>query len=624
MTEGPATRQMRWGALAASSLLFALLPALFVTVYVEVLGGPQTALAAHAQVVGLVWLALFAVRAAIHAMPLRRAWRDALSALAITLVLVGAVIYYALVVIGLVYWGRVISVALMTTYFRQASDVLAALEIPAALGVAAVAIIFVAVWAIALAYIRRFDWIAPLLQRRSPLFIVFGLAIPVASIAGIRAAALEHTGWARLGEPVSLTFYPEQAESRRVAELDRLEYAIAAAYRPNAAAKRPNVILIVVDALRADHMSVLGYARSTTPHLERLKRAGNVAVASSAYSVCTASLCGLLAIADSRYAGELPRQPMGLPAVLRRHGYGIHMLLSGDHTNFYGLREAYGRVDSYYDGASQQGRYVNDDRVIVDLVRGMGPWDGKPVMFQFHLMSSHLLGRRFEDTPSFGPSQNYAKIPFLRDESLRTRERAINFYDRGVAQTDRVIHELLELLRERGYLREALVVITADHGEALGEHGLYSHTTGVLNPQLRVPLLILSFGQVRVAPAPASALLSQVDIAPTLADALEMPIPASWTGRPLRLVEPAREIYFSQGHWEGLIQRSGDGSIYKYWIDRRDGREYAYDLNRDPAELSNIAATLPLPVRMGWLSALNARLGRDATARRLDLTQRLD
>lgn len=620
MTESLETSRMRWGVLAASSLLFALLPVVFFAVYVEYLGGPRTALAAHAQVVGLVWLALFAVRAAIHAMPLSRPWRDGLSALGIALVVAGTLIYYSLVVIGLVYWGRVISVGLLTTYVRQASDLLAALEISLVVGALAAATVFLGVWGIALAYIRRFDWIAPLLQRRSPLFIAL-LAVPLGSIAAIRAVELEHTGWARLGEPVSLTFYPEQAETGRVAELDRLEDAIAAAYRPNPAAKRPNVILIVVDALRADHMSVLGYDRPTTPHLERLKRAGNVAVTSSAYSVCTESICGLLGIASSRYAGEFPARPMGLPTVLRRHGYRVHMLLSGDHTNFYGLRGAYDRVDSYYDGVSQRARYANDDRVIVDRMRGISPWDGKPIMFQFHLMSAHLLGKRFDDTPSFGPTENYAKIPFLRDNDPRTRERAVNFYDRGVVQADRVIHEILELLRERGYLHDALVVITGDHGEALGEHGLYSHTTGVLDVQLRVPLLILTFGQVGVAPAPASALLSQIDIAPTVADALDMPIPDSWIGRPLRLVESAREIYFSQVHWEGLIQRSTDGVTYKYWIDRRDGHEFAYDLSSDPAEFRNVAATLPLSVKMGWVNVLNVRRGRDAPTRRVGLME---
>jgi len=630
MRNGLPTQRVWWGTLAASSLLFALLPVGFCAIYVEILGAPRTALLGHAQVVGLVWLALFSVRAAIHAMPLGRALRNALSASAIALLVVLASIYYTLVVVGLVSWGRVISKELMVTYLAQAPDLLSALEIPPVLAVAVLVTVFVAVWGIAFAYVERFDWIASLLHRRSRRFVLLGLVVPLASIAGIRAGEIEHTGWAQLGEPLSLTLYPEQGESwrahrvpnsranpnaaTRTAELDRLEDAIRAAYRPNPAAKTPNVIIVSVDALRADHMSALGYVRPTTPRLDQLQRSGRMAQASSGYAVCTESVCGLLAIASSRYADGSPSRPMGLAAVLGSHGYRIHMILSGDHTHFYGLREAYGRVDSYFDGASQSARYVNDDRLVLDRVRSLGQWDGTPVMFQFHLMSSHLLGRRFEDTPSFGPSENYSKIRFLPDRP-GARERAVNFYDRGVLQTDRVIDELLELLRQRGYLREAVVVITADHGEALGEHGLYTHTNGVLEAQLKVPLLMMTFGQARIAPAPASALLSQVDIAPTLADAFGMPIPASWAGRPLRLVQAPRQVYFSQGNWEGLIGQSADSRTYKYWIDRRKVQEYAYELTNDPAERDNIAAKLPLPLKMAWLDALNTQAGRDTSRR---------
>ncbi|HXV11843.1 MAG TPA: sulfatase-like hydrolase/transferase [Burkholderiales bacterium] len=636
MVDGSPTPRIRWGALAASSLLFAMLPVAFCAVYVAILGAPKTALPGHAQVVGLAWLALFSVRAAILATPLDRAWRDALGAFAIALLVVSASIYYILVVVGLVSWGRVISTELMVVYFAQAPDLLAVLEIPPVLGVLALATLFSAVWAIALAYVRRFDWIASLMHQR-PRAFVLGLALALASITVIRAAELEHSGWAHLGEPLSLTLYPEQGETwrsirlpnsrpdpnapARTAELDRLEDAIRSAYRPNPDAIKPNVIVISVDALRADHMSVLGYARPTTPHLLQLQRSGNLAHASSSYAVCTESACGLLAIANSRYADGSPSRPLGLPAVLRLHGYAVHMILSGDHTHFYGLREAYGRVDSYYDGASQSARYVNDDRLVLDRVRSLAPWDGTPAMFQFHLMSSHLLGSRFDETPSFGPSENYSKIRFLPDRP-GARERAINFYDRGVLQTDRVIHELLELLRQRDYLRNAVVVITADHGEALGEHGLYTHTNGVVEAQLRIPLVIVAFGEARIAPARASALLSPVDIAPTIADALGMPIPASWEGRPLRLVQAPRQVYFSQGNWEGLVSQDADGRIYKYWVDRRKVDEYAYELTADPAERHNIAAKLPLPVKMAWLDALNARAGREPQKLRLGLHER--
>ena len=131
---------------------------------------------------------------------------------------------------------------------------------------------------------------------------------------------------------------------------------------------------------------------------------------------------------------------------------------------------------------------------------------------------------------------------------------------------------------------------------------------------------MLTFGQVRITPGRDSALLSQIDIAPTLADAFGMPIPASWDGRPLRLVQPEREIYFSQADLQGLLEGQADGRIYKYWVDRRKIAEYAYELTSDPGERSNIAAQLPLPVKMAWMNDLKARLGRDAPMQRDEST----
>jgi hypothetical protein len=61
------------------------------------------------------------------------------------------------------------------------------------------------------------------------------------------------------------------------------------------------------------------------------------------------------------------------------------MILGGDHTNFYGLRKIYGAVDSYYDGASTNRYYVNDDDLVLDRLASFPPWDGSPTMIQFQL-----------------------------------------------------------------------------------------------------------------------------------------------------------------------------------------------------------------------------------------------
>ena len=116
-------------------------------------------------------------------------------------------------------------------------------------------------------------------------------------------------------------------------------------------------------------------------------------------------------------------RPITLPELLQRHGYGVHYDLSGDHTNFYGLRATYGAADSYFDGASQNARYVNDDRLVLDRLRSFGRWDGKPMMLQVHLMSSHALGKRFDDVTEFGPEREL-RPSGLDGQACRARARA--------------------------------------------------------------------------------------------------------------------------------------------------------------------------------------------------------
>ena len=71
---------------------------------------------------------------------------------------------------------------------------------------------------------------------------------------------------------------------------------------------------------------------------------------------------------------------------------------------------------------------------------------------------------------------------------------ATNYYDDGILSADHVIQKLVELLRQKGYLRKALVVVTADHGEALGEHGIFAHANSVHEEVLKVPVVFIANG----------------------------------------------------------------------------------------------------------------------------------
>jgi arylsulfatase A-like enzyme len=382
-------------------------------------------------------------------------------------------------------------------------------------------------------------------------------------------------------------------ERLKAEALDAAEDRERSAYRPAPKAERKNVILIVVDALRADHMGVYGYARDTTPTLARLAKAGTLRKADAVRASCSSSYCGLLSIASSKFLHQMSARPITLQEVLRRHGYRIHMLLSGDHTLFYGLRQAYGEVDAYFDARTARSiRYTNDDRIMLEHLAGYPSWDGKPVMMQFHLMAAHPLHTREGRVPKYTPAANYVSHREPGAEQ-RPSQRSINYYDNGVLLADDSIRSILEMLERKGYLRDALVAITADHGEAIGEHGMYQHTNSVREEVLRIPFVLVSYGYRPAKPLQGVPLASQADIAPTILAELGMPPPATWKGSALQ--EPARRDFLPfQERWEaGVYDVRDPRNLWKYWINLKTGEEHAFNLSRDPGEHANLIGKLP-------------------------------
>lgn len=591
--------------LGSEMTLWYCLPIAFLAIYVTLYAAPAAAVLPHLQLIALCLLALAALRLAADR------WLPGLGARLLSASLAASLaasllLYYGLTIIGLNSWGRVISWSLITTYAAQALDLAASLGLSSTAVLAGAGCAYVGLTLLAFLYLARFDWVPLLARRFSGGMLAFATAAASGTVA-IGFYQFSADPWIQQAEPVSLTFFPRQAtrtfqsqaiDSAEAGKRDQLEDAARAAYRPNPAAARRNVILIVVDALRPDHMGVNGYARDTTPNLSRLAKAGVVRNLGVAHASCSESSCGLLSLASSKYVHQFSSRPFTLQQVLVQHGYRIHLILGGDHTNFYGLKESYGKVDSYFDGSSAQGYYMNDDQLVSDHLAAFAPSDGTPVMMQFHLMSAHPLGKRHPDALRYQPVTNYARTGIRSGLDVPTAS-TLNFYDNGVVQVDIAIASLLEILGRKGYLRDALVVITADHGEHLGEHGTFGHGNSVDEPALRVPLLFLSYGYQPAALA-ARRMAAQVDIAPTILAELGMPIPATWVGQPLQHPGPAPFSFFQQGAKVGLIDHRQPGGPWKYWINARTSDEHAYDLGADPAESRNLIDTVAAERKQEW------------------------
>jgi glucan phosphoethanolaminetransferase (alkaline phosphatase superfamily) len=513
--------------------------------------------------------------------------------------------YYGLLLIGLSAWNGVPTWSMVAGYLGHWRQLFDTLGLPPGPVLAALLAVFAAIGWLFWLLIRRAIWPESLSNLR-PALLGCLLAGALMNF-GYRVYALAEGIYGYSGEPLSLSIHPKvAASSRRL--IDRGVQAIndvvarsaATAYRPNPSeyGKR-NVVLIVSDALRPDRMSLFGYGRSTTPTLEAAKKDGRLALAATAYSACAESLCGLMAIAQSKAVHETSEYALNLARALNINGYQTAMLLSGDHKNFYDLLKWLGPADTVWDGASEPGD-PNDDRRLVDMVERMAPWNGAPTFLQLHMMSTHALGTRH--TSVFQPSENYFNVMLLRASDREKLNAWGNYYDNGVLQFDALLNQLLEKLEAKGYLRDAIVVITSDHGEALGEHGAISHAKSLHQQVIMTPLLLLRYGYTGREIRNTRGLAS-IDIAPTIFDEVGLTIPSGWSGLSVHSKAPRDFIHLLQERDLGLIDTRDPDVPWKYWTNRSTGVERAFDLARDPAELHNLIGAVPEARRSEWQQA---------------------
>lgn len=584
-------------------------PAIFLYFYVSHFGVPASAVLPHLRYVGVALFALLCVRVALAWTVRRATLLRALTTVLMSSAIIVLLFYYFLVIIGLQSWNRVVSWDLVAGYLPHLGELAATLEISPLRACLVLALVLLPTLACVWFYLKRFDWVMPAVQaspaRMLAIYLAFGC-----TLTALQLYNFSQWSDAQRFEPFAMTVFPELtvsklAENRvdqlRAAALDQREDLERANYKANPDAHKRNVILIVVDALRSDHMGVYGYERNTTPFLSSLAQGGNLQKVADMRATCAETVCGLLSVHTSKFVPQFSARPFTLQEVLRLHGYAIHVVLGGDHTNFYGMTKIYRDVDSFYDGSMADKVYPNDDSLVTDKANALPAWNGKPTLLQYHLMSAHGLGKRNEGAGHYSPSKNYVGTPNAYSAQRGSvAPLARNHYDNGVVQADYTIKKMLTSLEGKGYLSNALVIITSDHGEALGEHGMFTHANGVHEPMLRIPFIMISYGG-SAAPLPdGRSNASQVDIAPTLLAQLDMPIPATWSGVALRKGVVSPYAFFDQAHWHGLVDQRDRGRVWKYWTHEKTHAEFAFDLGADPHEEHNLIASVDPTLKSAW------------------------
>jgi arylsulfatase A-like enzyme len=323
-----------------------------------------------------------------------------------------------------------------------------------------------------------------------------------------------------------------------------------------------HVLLLTVDTLRADHLSRNGYDRPTTPRLDALVAQGVYFTrAATPIPQTTQALASLLTgvyphghrVRD--LTDRLPADVAYLPELAREAGYRTIAVVSNHVlTPARGL----GRGFEVYDAADDARAAPQTTRAALHAVAALRR--DERVFLWVHYIDPHVpylpppeLARSFD--PSYagpyaagfgqrpggvGDGAYPADLPkriavFANPLPPRVNEHVRRLYAADVRATDDAIAQLLDELDSR-FGADWLVVFAADHGEGLGEHGyFYDHGDFLHEPGLRVPLaFVLPPGHPLRRPAEVSAVVSLVDVAPTLADLMRLDFSAAFAeGRSL-------------------------------------------------------------------------------------------
>ncbi len=273
-----------------------------------------------------------------------------------------------------------------------------------------------------------------------------------------------------------------------------------------------DLVVVTIDALRADHVSSYGYRRPTTPNIDRLAARG--ARFEHAYCPTPHTSYSVTSMMTGKYMRPLLAIGAGedsetWASYLRRYGfrtaafYPPAVFFIDEHRFRRMKEEGLGFEYRKEEFAAPELRRAQ----IADYVAS-APND-KPLFLWVHLFEPHE------------PYVHHREHSFGGDDS-------IDAYDSEVATADAVVGEIVDVVEKRR--PGAVFVISADHGEEFGDHGGHYHGTTVYEEQVRVPLIIVAPG---VAPKVVKTPVQTVDLLPTALAALDVPQPARVRGRDL-------------------------------------------------------------------------------------------
>ncbi|HVS17220.1 MAG TPA: sulfatase [Planctomycetota bacterium] len=374
-----------------------------------------------------------------------------------------------------------------------------------------------------------------------------------------------------------------------------------------------NVVLIVVDTLRADHLGGWGAERATSPRIDALARESLVVdtmVAQAPWtkpsmaSLFTSLYPGQHGTVEETTENHLAVSLVTLAECFQQAGYVTVGFSENPHIS------PSTAFDQGFDQLSTLSGFVGDREWVVESARaGLDAIEARrgerPFFLYLHFLDPHgpyqpkgpwreeflagrqtqraevrqgLVGRLVEGARPTAPIAE-EDVDYLRA-----------LYDAEIRETDLALAQVLADLEGRGLLEDAVVVLTSDHGEEFLEHGTLKHGYQLFEESLRVPLVLRVPGATPRREAQAVA--QHIDLAPTLLELVGLPVPSVFQGRslvPLVRGEPLEEtVVVSATAWRGIDLVCARKGRWKLIVDRADGSEQLFDLVEDPGETRDL------------------------------------
>ncbi len=399
---------------------------------------------------------------------------------------------------------------------------------------------------------------------------------------------------------------------------------------------RANVLLLGLDTLRADALGPWGRTPTLSPEIDRLAAQSDVWLdAYTAFNVTNPSFASILTGLYGKNHGvydlatPLPRAYTTLPELLRRHGYDTLAVIAASHLGDHNSGLGQGFRDVTLAGEHFAAELAVDMAMdwIASPERQARPWFAWVHLFDPH--TPHTPPRPYatgsRPAAPYGLAPVAAWTPFRApgprafDDPILGGQR--DLYDGEVAYLDRQVGRLLGFLASRQLLGRTIVVLVADHGESLGEHGVLYRHVGLHETTTHVPLMIrwpdAAEGNVSTPPRGRRrrGLVQTIDLFPTLLAAVGLPAPPQ-DGEDLReLTAPGRRgrraVFAEHAARLGVMVRTPEHKLILSAGNQRffpDGSSL-YDLRADPREERSLAGRgLAVERQLGellrrWLAA---------------------